>query len=534
MHMIGSITRPIARTLATTLRWPWQYAEIARRDLRLDFLRGFAILVIIVDHIIVARSWFYGISMNAEFIISAAELFFAISGVVIGVVASRQAELVAVKRSLRRAFELYLVAISIALFFLAVGWLTDLRMWDYAVRDVDASLDASVFMAIALQVLTLHAGFHGSEILIQYVVYMLLVPLAILACADRKDWLVIGGSLIVYAIGRLNPSAVTMPIASAFSLHQWQPLFFISFVIGYRREQLSRWLSHMRWPHVWAALIGLVALLFIYLYATNYQMFPGFHDRLGDRYDMRPARLLLVTVYLIASYLLITMAWRPLNALFGWLLIRLGQDALWCFGMHYVVILLLYNLPFFRSDASVEVGTLWHGVAVALVFVSLYVRDWALRLWPALRERYKAFVLATPAIVSFVAVQVILLLGGGAARTIIDDQDPGWSWSGWNFVADASAHGGSIRVASEAGSTALYTFHGTGLELYSRIGRSGGLVKILVDQRSYGEYDLYYSGPDTHHVRIFAVRDLTPGKHELRVIAKSNGETTIDYLKIAP
>ncbi|BCX04462.1 MAG: hypothetical protein KatS3mg053_2400 [Candidatus Roseilinea sp.] len=228
---------PATQPSQVTIRQSWRYTETSKRDLRLDFIRGFAILVLIVDHVVVADSWFYKISGNAEFVISAAELFYAISGVVIGIVASRQAEAVAIRRSLRRAWELYLAAISIALFFLAVAWLTDLRMWDHAWRDLDASLNSYVFTARALQVLTLESGFNGSEILIQYVIYMLLAPLAILACADGKAWLVILSALLVYAISWLNPSATVTSIASAFSLHR---------VAAHFLHRIGNWLSSQR------------------------------------------------------------------------------------------------------------------------------------------------------------------------------------------------------------------------------------------------------------------------------------------------
>lgn len=145
-----TISPPAGRSSQVIARQSWRYAETSKRDLRLDFLRGFAILVLIIDHVLVTDSWFHGISGNAEFIISAAELFYAISGVVVGMVASRQAESVAIRRSLRRTWELYLATISIALFFLTVAWLTDLRMWDYAWRAMDASLNSYEFTARAL------------------------------------------------------------------------------------------------------------------------------------------------------------------------------------------------------------------------------------------------------------------------------------------------------------------------------------------------------------------------------------------------
>lgn len=529
------LSSPATHPSQVTIRQSWRYTETSKRDLRLDFLRGFAILVLIVDHVVVADSWFYRISGNAEFIISAAELFYAISGVVIGIVASRQAEAVAIRRSLRRAWELYLAAISIALFFLAVAWLTDLRMWDHAWRDLDVSLNSYVFTARSLQVLTLESGFNGSEILIQYVVYMLLAPLAILACADGKAWLVILSALLVYAISWLNPSATVTSIASAFSLHRWQPLFFIGLVIGYHRSELSRWVVNRRWHYALAAGVGIVALFFVGLHIAGYPLWPDLPERLGNRYDMHPLRLVLVSVYLFASYSLVTWLWRPLNALCGRLLIRLGQEALWCFSIHFVVILLLYNLPFFRSDVSIWLGTLWHGIAIALVFASLYVRDAVLMLWPSLKEKYKQIMLAAPAILAWMAVQFAGWLGIGASYVeVIDDGDPRCVWQGWNEVADQSAYGGSMRVTDKAGAAMQCALQGKGIELYGRISRSGGRIEVLVDQQSYGEYGLQYSGPDTYRVRLFVVRDLTPGEHELSIISRTSDEVAIDYLRIAP
>src|SRR6188768_1553916 len=107
----------------------WGYAAGGRRDLRLDFLRGYALLAMIVNHIVVADSWLYRLSSREQFYTSAAEGFYFISGLVLGIIAARQPLEAAVRRVLQRAWVLYRAAVVLALGFATLGWLTDLRLW---------------------------------------------------------------------------------------------------------------------------------------------------------------------------------------------------------------------------------------------------------------------------------------------------------------------------------------------------------------------------------------------------------------------
>lgn len=494
-------------------------------------MRGFAMFALAVNHLLVSQSWFYNITGNGVFIVSAAELFYAVSGIVVGAISARQPLPVAIKRTLRRALELYLLTLSVALFFLALAWLTNFRLWDQAWRDLQNSFSTFYLWQTVISLVTLHNSFNGSDILVQYVIYLLITPLALWACAEDKDGLVVLTSLAVYVMGWWNPGAVTMPIASAFSLSQWQPLFFIGLVIGYRHAQIARWVASMQWRYLVAILIGAVALFFMYVYATDYQLFPFLQDRLNDRYYMPPVRLIFAAWYLLASYLLITLMWKPLKAAFGWLLLPFGRDALWCFSIHFIVIVLIYNLPIFRSDVNIWVGTAWHALSVALVFLSLYVRDAVLRKAPALRDRYKAASLVFPALASVVIMQLSVWLGMGTTRVNVrDDRDTGWLWQGWRQVQAAQAFGGSMRETQARDATAQYAFTGTNVELYGLMGRAAGKIEVVLNQNSYGVHDLYYAGADTFRVRIFSARDFSSSTHVLQVISRTNGRVALDYL----
>jgi hypothetical protein len=130
------------------------------RDLRLDFSRGYCLVAMLINHLVVTRSWLYVMSGHEVFYTSAAEGFYCISGVVLGMTTARLPLGIAVRRVLRRALALYGMALMIALGFAALGLLTDLRLW----YDVQTELPRSSASTLrfVLNVLTLHESFHGA------------------------------------------------------------------------------------------------------------------------------------------------------------------------------------------------------------------------------------------------------------------------------------------------------------------------------------------------------------------------------------
>jgi hypothetical protein len=74
-------------TLALSYRMldRWRYATAGRRDLRIDWLRGLAMTCVIVNHSKLPSllSWF---SYERFWVVTAAEVFVVLSGVVLGTV----------------------------------------------------------------------------------------------------------------------------------------------------------------------------------------------------------------------------------------------------------------------------------------------------------------------------------------------------------------------------------------------------------------------------------------------------------------
>src|SRR5574337_982851 len=80
-----SHTFPTSWALPGAFHLDWSYPAFERRDLRLDLLRGFAVVVMIVDHL-GGASWLYLVTGGNNFYVSGAEAFIFISGLVVGMV----------------------------------------------------------------------------------------------------------------------------------------------------------------------------------------------------------------------------------------------------------------------------------------------------------------------------------------------------------------------------------------------------------------------------------------------------------------
>ncbi len=96
------------------------YREGEKRDLRLDFLRGLAVSAMVVDHV-GGDTFLTTLSGGNQAIVSAAEAFVFLSGLVLGMVyaerIARSGPSRALRAMLHRALTLYKASAGVALFF---------------------------------------------------------------------------------------------------------------------------------------------------------------------------------------------------------------------------------------------------------------------------------------------------------------------------------------------------------------------------------------------------------------------------------
>ena len=92
-----------------------RYPDDTKRDRRLDLIRGYAIFAMSVNHFGLDQSVFHAITGGSVFLINAAEVFFFISGFTLGFISARKPLAESVTRCYRRAWQIYLCVITLAI-----------------------------------------------------------------------------------------------------------------------------------------------------------------------------------------------------------------------------------------------------------------------------------------------------------------------------------------------------------------------------------------------------------------------------------
>jgi len=375
------------------------YASAARRDARIDWLRGLAMTCVIINHsrLTSLLSWF---SYERFWVVTAAEVFVALSGVVLGMVYGRRLARDgwrAVVNGLgRRAALLYVTFVGVTVSVIALGVMgVDVRsltasdghppVWFLAPQTMDA--------AAWRDVLLMRAGPWAFEIIGLYV-WLVAAAVPCLLLLHRAGWrLLLAVSWALYLWYRIQPHALTTGgFESAFPLLAWQLLFVHGITIGYHREGLGRLVARVPAiaPKV-AVLITALFMIFAFcnpwadgpswlrLRVVSPEQFEYLYEHFCTLSDLRVGRLLNLAVGLPVAYVMLTRFWslaRPLDGVF----VTLGQRSLGAFVLHVYGVLLLALL---RLPDGLVINTL---VQVALVLTIATLLNSA----PLLRNRHRA------------------------------------------------------------------------------------------------------------------------------------------------
>lgn len=201
----------------------------------LDQLRGLCLAIIIVDHVGLFPTVFEVFTGRQHLWITAAEGFFLISGLLVGLIRQRQAERAGFWAAARaiwsRAGKLYLATIVLTLMY------TGLAYWLYGVG-IEGSKNGLAYFGslpeLVWRTVTLTYTYGWSDFLPYYVIYLALAPPA-LWLLQRGKWRWVIGAAVA---GWLLPLALPQVFPAGL---RWQAYFFIGAVIGFHHEDIRRW-----------------------------------------------------------------------------------------------------------------------------------------------------------------------------------------------------------------------------------------------------------------------------------------------------
>lgn len=339
-------------------------------------------ICVIVDHSKRSSllSWF---SYQRFWVVTAAEVFVVLSGIVLGMVYGRRlvrdGSLVVTRRLLRRALVLYsaFIAVTLSILGLALAGVDVSAVTTWDPTAVNWFLDPRTMTPQNWRDLALlRYGPWAFEIIGLYV-WLVLVAVPCLIALRVVGWRpLVAASWAAYLCYWIAPRPLTAAeFESVFPILAWQLLFVHGIVIGYHRDQIAAFVHRCRKPFLLA--IGAACVVFMAFALSNPSVdgpawlrwrvvspeaFSALYTRYFSLTDLGIGRLLNLAVALPVGYAVL--AWRriwtiasPLQELF----VTLGRGSLGAFVLHVYGLLLLAHLP--------ESDQLWINTGVQLLLI---------------------------------------------------------------------------------------------------------------------------------------------------------------------
>ena len=400
-----------------TSRRALRYRDDGGRDLRRDWLRGYAVLAMSSNHFGIDRSIFRPVTGGSVFLINAAEVFFFVSGLTLGLVSSRKPLADSVRRCYRRAWELY-----VAVFVLAAGAVA-----------IEGAGHGEPWVFLGAVATLQEAPFWG-DVLVSYVLFLLLVPAAIVALHAGRWGVVLGATTVVYVVSQVEPNGLGLPFASFRNLAANGPIFFGGLLIGWYREPIARWWSGVRWRALFDGVVIAIALLGVAFYIWGRSLFPWADAvlerfELGVReYEMPPEALAVVLVYLRCLWLLVDRLWGIVNPLIGWATRWIGRSALTAYVGHAFAMVVAWWVVG-HLGVELDLESRWHATAFVLLYLAVLfamVATCRCVMWLVRRASKRRDFTLLPAPVLVAALVAI----GFAFGPLSDDDEWEGDWDG--------------------------------------------------------------------------------------------------------
>lgn len=373
-------------------------ATVGSRDLRIDFMRGVVMMVLVVAHVEMFSLYSLLTWERAGFV-AGAEGFVILAGFVVGMVYGSRARKKGLGEATHglvgRALQLYrvnvFVIVSIAL----------LRAFTIAdVSEVTSFTDRGAAIVYPLftdpeapiryhvaDIMLLRSGPHQMQILGLYVLLLGISPAALwLLGSGRADVMLLLSWLAYVGFWGFPTKLTGAQFENAFPVLAWQLIYFHGMAAGFHRERVFAFMQTARGKIVFVAAVAVAATFFVMAQSTPNPFIPAWarwefippevftpmHADWFAKNELRPGRVLNYAALLVVAYALLTRFWAPVARWFGWFFVPLGQASLYVFIVHLYVVLVISNVvPFgFAHDLPrILVATLVHTVALAVLWL---------------------------------------------------------------------------------------------------------------------------------------------------------------------
>lgn len=368
----------------------------SKRILAFDLMRGFFLLVIMIDHIELYPNGFDFFTGKGRLWASAAEGFFFMSGLLIGMMYRRRLAFgmrFIFKKMWTRAAELYVVGVGLTLLF--VAWV----VFTHHPPIKDALPEPFPWHHYIGQALLMRFTYGWADFLVRFAILMFIAPFVFYLVAKGKWWLAAAGIFIAWLFR-----------GQGFTL-AWQLIFNYGIIIGFYWQQIEtafRQLKQPRRRQVKTAVFATAGVTLLISYLSVYLLSLLFHlwgwDRLphwgqhiaydwgnwnhdvwlyADKWTMGPVRVVLFAFWFTALYWLTRRFEGAVSRYSRGFFELLGRNSLMTYTIHAFIVFLfkMYLIPP-KTNVVENFLITGAGLVLLLCLTSLYVK-----LKPLLKER---------------------------------------------------------------------------------------------------------------------------------------------------
>lgn len=338
-------------------------------------------MAIIIDHLDFFPNGLDWWSARGGLFVTAAEGFFLISGIVLGIV--RGAKLInepmrkVTKLLLKRGLQLYITAVVMILLFTFIGWA--FYMNNPGIKPGIISPDTNIFEVI-WQTVTFQYFYGWADYLRLYAIFLFVSPLVFWLLRKGKWYIVLAMSFLVWLLFPNDP-AIATGVQEYLQPLSWQVLFFGGTMIGFYWPKITKTWNNLKQPIkriVTISLLSIASVTFvinvlIMLSTMGYDFNEiGVNPKLQhdlyvnffDKERMPLTRVLLALIWFWAGFYIFKKFEKPIVKAIGWLIIPFGMNSLYVYTLHAVAI--------YFVDLYLTGGKLWWNfVVVASVILAI-------------------------------------------------------------------------------------------------------------------------------------------------------------------
>jgi len=333
-----------------------------------DLLRGYLLLVILVDHLYKFPGFFDVFTGRGRLWVSAAEGFFLISGVMVGLVRGGEMGLGRARqvyqKILQRALAIYIWSVSLTLFYTFLGN----GIKQYVPVKPEIIGDAS-FWQVVWSTITLRYSYGWADFLNYYAVFLLGAILVLFLLNKGKALVVLFLSIGLWFLRGNN------------FYFAWQILFVVGIVIGYLFRELEKKFIALSsiFRFILCAVFSFVTIGTL-IVSVGIVYFSGFAtalpllnivgenaDVLFDKMTLAPGRLILAMVWFTTFFVFIRRYENFFVTHLAWLLLPIGRNSLSIYVFQSVLIYALY--PILSAPSGFFVNFLINFFSIVLVWL---------------------------------------------------------------------------------------------------------------------------------------------------------------------